>query len=1459
MISSSNSSDSEDNSAPKDIQYILGISSPIVVENTEYYVKYKNRSYRECEFITLNQLQSSPQSKNLISKLYKQPIPFRQVSFIPGLYKPCTYSFDEGFIRPERVISDKKVNGECLYLVKWYSLDYDDCTWENDVPINLIQYYYKSSQNTNPVKPIKLIEKDPRSFKPIEKSPSYRNNHIITDFQIHGVNWFHENWLNNRNSILADEMGLGKTIQSLCFLTLLKSKYLIKGPFLIVTPLSTISNWLGEIENWTDFRAISFTGTKESRSIVKKYCLFKQNSDKTYDQNNLICDIILTSFETLKVEMSLLKKIHFRCMIVDEAQRLKNPNAITYKLCSEICKDYIILLTGTPVQNNFFEFWSILHFVDEKMFPDFVSFNKMYENTEDPAILEKMKNVSRPYLLRRKKADVNIQISSKEETIIDVELTNIQRTFYKTVLDENREILLQNITKTKSNLTNIVMELRKICDHPYLLPNVENMCIQQYRQAKNILSRPNSPTSNNNNQNNGKNNVENNIEITNQALIYSSGKMILLDKLLPKLHAGSHKILIFSQMTKMLDILEDYLLYKSYQYERLDGSKNYKSRQIAIEHFQKDPNSFVFLLSTRAGGLGLNLTVADTVIIFDSDFNPQNDIQAQARCHRIGQTRDVKVYRLITRATYESEMFFRASKKLALDYALLDSKLGDENTDEHDVKELEMILKKGAYYTFTDECDELDKFCEEDIDQILENRAHVIKHDIVSGGNSVISKIEFNTTGNDALNIDFDSPDFWANLLPPDPTPIFDSTIRRTRRKRHIFYDDNKDATQEDDSYYSDDNDETNDDKNGEKNREKHKKLKKHENEDEDEDFILKKDSQSSSENENDDLRLSELDSDIEIIGNSKGRNPYSKTLLNSSINMAASNFQRNVNPDSSAPIHYFHKTKSPKNRPSVPNSNRVAQPQSSSTHTTTTNPSNTPNSPHSDNINLTSEDRNNDDKINEEEELLKKTESLAKSSLYLIHCYGLLSIRFVNRNEAVNLMEDLIIYMVQRIPDTPKIKFIRHIDSVRPELLSKLFKKPTYPFDDENFANKIFEGKEIMYLSMIVRHDEAYKVAIYISNEVLPSELYFAPSFYTPPYWTSLDDFTFYCATVMLGFSNIKDLFNEPHLPFCRYPIDARPNDKWLSYRFIIITNEILQLIPKDYRIEGKLINDVKFFQFLNWRIFQKTTFSRNLQKQILKAIYLYGIPLPNSKLVLESDTSMNINTANNMNNTVNSELYNDLNNDGNEKPNEGSEKSSVKGVKKYSNEVIMTYIRKLKMVCLATEIDDIVFAEYVSALLAKIQKINSHVDVGVFHTFPPKKYNFKWIPKKYLAGLADNIVLLQKVRSLYDFVAQSNNMMYPKWNIAPSWWDGRYDKKMFMVTACYGFLLFSELARSIMNEENNKIIETWRTVEIKMLSPRIHNNAKHLHFLFNIDERKKRLELLINMIKKKQRIDIE
>lgn len=621
-------------------------------------------------------------------------------------------------------------------------------------------------------------------FTQLQESPVFKSENTLRSYQLEGLNWLAYCWYKGQNSILADEMGLGKTIQSTAFLNLLFTQENIKGPFLIVVPLSTMGNWEREIRGWTEMNVVTFHGNQTARNLIIDTEFYFRDDEGTPIPGIFKFDIILTTYEIVMSAATQLRPIKWRCAVLDEAHKLKNKSS---KIC-EFLKSYSmahrVLLTGTPLQNSLDELWALLNFLEPEKFPSERDFITNYGSMSSAADVEKLQALLKPLMLRRLKEDVEKAIPVKEETIVEVELTTTQKKWYRSILEKNFSWLKQGGKRSNvPNLINTMIELRKCCIHPWLLNGAEDQILEELHADT--------------------------AETQAKALIQSSGKMVLIDKLLKKLKAGGHKVLIFSQMTKCLDLIQEYIRHQKWSFERIDGGVRGDQRQASIDRFSAPgSDSFVFLLCTRAGGVGINLTAADTCIIFDSDWNPQNDLQAQSRCHRIGQKKSVKIYRLVTRNTYEREMFDRASMKLGLDKALLNrmDSSGQSNNMLTNQKqqaaslsktEIEELLKKGAYGAFMDD-DASKQFCEEDIDQILERRTMVIRHDNTSEKGSIFSKASFQA--DNSHNVDVNDPDFWDKVAKqaelevveeiPEELLILDEPRHRRQRQRFGQHDD---------------------------------------------------------------------------------------------------------------------------------------------------------------------------------------------------------------------------------------------------------------------------------------------------------------------------------------------------------------------------------------------------------------------------------------------------------------------------------------------------------------------------------------------------------------------------------------------------------------------------------------------------------------------------------------------
>ncbi|VAI01825.1 unnamed protein product [Triticum turgidum subsp. durum] len=456
----------------------------------------------------------------------------------------------------------------------------------------------------------------------------------LKSYQIKGVKWLISLWQNGLNGILADQMGLGKTIQTIAFLAHLKGNGL-HGPYMVIAPLSTLSNWLNELTRFApSINGLIYHGDKVARTELRR-----KHMPKIVGPD---FPIIITSYEMAMFDAKFLANYKWKYVVVDEGHRLKNTKCKLLRELRRIPMDNKLLLTGTPLQNNLAELWSLLNFILPDIFSSHEEFESWFdfsgkadeeleEETDEKKrvlVVSKLHSILRPFLLRRMKEDVEHMLPRKKEIIIYANMTEHQKQIqshlieqtFDDYLHESADIVLRR-PGIKTKLNNLLIQLRKNCGHPDLFHSAFD---------SNSLYPP----------------VD--------KLLEQCGKFQLLDRLLNALIKRNHKVLIFSQWTKILDILDYYLSEKGLKVCRIDGSVNLEVRRSQIAAFN-DLNSGmnVFILSTRAGGLGINLTSADTCILYDSDWNPQMDLQAMDRCHRIGQTQPVHVYRLATSSSVE--------------------------------------------------------------------------------------------------------------------------------------------------------------------------------------------------------------------------------------------------------------------------------------------------------------------------------------------------------------------------------------------------------------------------------------------------------------------------------------------------------------------------------------------------------------------------------------------------------------------------------------------------------------------------------------------------------------------------------------------------------------------------------------------------------------------------------------
>lgn len=508
----------------------------------------------------------------------------------------------------------------------------------------------------------------------------YETGMQLHPYQLEGINWLRYSWGQGIDTILADEMGLGKTIQTVTFLYSLFKEGHCKGPFLVSVPLSTIINWEREFELWApDLYCITYVGDKDSRAVIRENELtFDDGGNRggrpSKIKSQVKFNVLLTSYELISIDSTCLGSIDWAVLVVDEAHRLKSNQSKFFRLLAGYHINYKLLLTGTPLQNNLEELFHLLNFLNKDKFNDLAAFQNEFADVSKEEQVKRLHEMLGPHMLRRLKADVLKNMPAKSEFIVRVELSPMQKKYYKYILTRNYEALNPKSGGQTVSLLNVMMDLKKCCNHPYLFPVAAEEA-------------PLGPHGN----------------YDTQALIKASGKLVLMSKMLKQLKEQGHRVLIFSQMTKMLDILEDFLEGEGYKYERIDGGITGTIRQEAIDRFNAPgAQQFVFLLSTRAGGLGINLATADTVIIYDSDWNPHNDIQAFSRAHRIGQANKVMIYRFVTRNSVEERVTQVAKRKMMLTHLVVRPGMGGKGAN-FTKQELDDILRFGTEELFKEE------------------------------------------------------------------------------------------------------------------------------------------------------------------------------------------------------------------------------------------------------------------------------------------------------------------------------------------------------------------------------------------------------------------------------------------------------------------------------------------------------------------------------------------------------------------------------------------------------------------------------------------------------------------------------------------------------------------------------------------------------------------------------------
>ncbi|KAL9599958.1 MAG: hypothetical protein Q9219_003520 [cf. Caloplaca sp. 3 TL-2023] len=606
--------------------------------------------------------------------------------------------------------------------------------------------------------------------------PKLVSGGTMRDYQLEGLTWLSCLYQIGLNGILADEMGLGKTVQLISFLAFLR-EHGTNGPFLILGPLSTVTNWVNEFKRWAPkIPVVMYHGNPQTRAQIRRQQL---KGDAKGERFPVVC----TSYEICMRDKKYLANYRWKFIVVDEGHRLKNFNCKLVKELKQYPAESRMILTGTPLQNNLSELWSLLNFLLPEAFSDLEQFEQIFDFSdvqdkdahEDLLTQEKKKEtinslhaILKPFLLRRVKSDVENHLPKKREYILYAPLTPLQKELYRKIKEGDIRSYLED--KAIERISGVKLDAkiagtkRKSGGSGKATPNKSTKSSRDSTPASSIrggrtrakrktyaeisdaqffkrlededsssLSEPSDTSSEAEEKDPEQTLRAARREVSRKALqnpvmqlrlacnsphhfhypwsptedpdstlVTQSGKMLMLDRLVPYLFDKGHKIILFSQFSRQLDFLEEWATtLHGWNVCRIDGGVKAEERTEQIDAFNKRKDFKLFLLSTRAGGLGINLTAADTVILYDSDWNPQQDLQAQDRAHRIGQSRPVIIYRLATKGTVEQTLLEKADGKRRLEkiviqkekFRTFSNKVTDKYGGKKGYDELQEILE----------------------------------------------------------------------------------------------------------------------------------------------------------------------------------------------------------------------------------------------------------------------------------------------------------------------------------------------------------------------------------------------------------------------------------------------------------------------------------------------------------------------------------------------------------------------------------------------------------------------------------------------------------------------------------------------------------------------------------------------------------------------------------------------
>ena len=667
------------------IQKIIGIKKDTydIQDGSQslYYIKWAELSYIHCSYLNKTQIMNitgGPSSMNefetkinqsanslMQSTSFPDLLVFNDSIILPDYFTvdriigKRIFHYDENQFKklnkttdlPEILFNAEKNDGKIQYYVKWCSLSYEESTWEfeeNFPNIEPIRIYEERCQNCQ--NPVKIGDNkrnvDQNSFKKID------NPDNLFGYQIDGFNFLRFCWFSGQNSILGDDDELNKPVQMISVLYDIYVNHGIHGPFLLVTSHESLHLWKSEIERMTTMNVVVYEGSEKSREIIRNFEI------KVSPTSPFVCfDILLTSSETFENDSEIFNPIEWRYFVLELKMDLHKK---FFDLLMKLKFEHCTVLDGSLFSNSSENLWKILHLIDSERFNDEKKFISEYNDIQS---LRNLRMMIAPLIIRRIKSHVFMNYPENNETIIEVDQTEIQKKLYRKKLIEHSNTLTEITKDSLLSLSELTTQLRKILNHPFLLKEIRDQIYEKVEKS-------------------------NDKQFELKTIVESSGKMILIDKFLPQLISQNHKIIITSHMNAILDIISTYLSLIGTKFERIDGFVSEEERRKSIDNFEKNSEVKIFLFSASTGGIGVKFNTADTAIIFDSDWNRKNDIRAVNRC--VLNRRKIKIYRFVSRSSFE----------IAMNNDKINSIFESENNI--DANELEMILRFGVQELLND-------------------------------------------------------------------------------------------------------------------------------------------------------------------------------------------------------------------------------------------------------------------------------------------------------------------------------------------------------------------------------------------------------------------------------------------------------------------------------------------------------------------------------------------------------------------------------------------------------------------------------------------------------------------------------------------------------------------------------------------------------------------------------------